>query len=222
MTTTTQSPDAARTEAMHQVALGDTHFLSEAYDQAERCYRAALEYVPPSTAELPEKLERAGAAAATRVAAGEMQREIFAAAFSRDQLLAGPAPGGVTETPPDLAVRRDRLHRLGHALQVRVGRGVGRIASSVFHRLTARAGARGTSGAVWTSWHSSGRRLPGEAGTAVQILKLAHMRETLFANNLVRPYPEGTKTAFVGRAGRATGVGAALAHRRRQLEQPQA
>ena len=32
----------------------------------------------------------------------------------------------------------------------------------------------------------------------VQILKLAHMRETLFANNLVRPYPEGAKTAFYG------------------------
>ena len=30
----------------------------------------------------------------------------------------------------------------------------------------------------------------------VQILKLAHMRETLFANNLVRPYPEGVKTGY--------------------------
>ena len=201
MTTTTQQSDAARAEAMHQVALGDAHFLGEAYDEAERCYRAALASVPTPAADLSDKLERAAANAAIALTAGEAQREIFTTTFTRDRLLAGPDPGPVSETPPGLTVHRDRLQRLAHRVQLGVGRGAGRIGSFVFRHLTHAAGSRGTSGAVWTNWHGSGGRLPGEAGKAVQILKLAHMRETLFANNLVWPYPEGEKTAFVAEPG---------------------
>ena len=67
----------------------------------------------------------------------------------------------------------------------------------MFHRLTALAGRRGASGETWTNWYSVGERLPGPLRKWYQILKLAHMRETLFENNLVRPYPEGVKTGYV-------------------------
>ena len=58
---------------------------------------------------------------------------------------------------------------------------------------------RNTNDRVWTNWYTSGKRLPGPFGKWAKILKLAHMRESLFANNLVRPYPEGVKTGYADR-----------------------
>jgi hypothetical protein len=50
--------------------------------------------------------------------------------------------------------------------------------------------------AVWTNWHTTAEELPEKLRGPFQILKLAYMRETLFANNLVRPYPDDQKTGF--------------------------
>ena len=79
---------------------------------------------------------------------------------------------------------------------MRVGRVLGAVGSTIFHTLTQLAGRRGTSDRVWTNWYSTGEGYPGSTGRWFQILKLAYMRETLFANNLVRTYPEGAKTAY--------------------------
>ena len=85
-----------------------------------------------------------------------------------------------------------------HGASIKLGHAAGAVGSFVLHHLTEFAGRLGTNDVVWTNWHSSGKGLPPAMGKVVQILKLAHMRETLFANNLVRPYPDGANTAFYG------------------------
>ena len=161
------------------------------------CYRAALEGAP-GDAELTAKLERASASAATGLAAGEQQRELFRDLFSRDRLLAGPDLAPSPETPPPLGPHRVGIAALAHDALIGLGQAAGAIGSFVLHRLTDFLGRRGTNDVVWTNWHSSGKGLPAPVAKVVQILKLAYMREQLFANNLVRPYPTDAKTAFYG------------------------
>ncbi len=181
-----------------EVARGDKFFLSEQYDKAEACYRAAMEQAT-GDAELAAKLERASASAATGLAAGEQQHDLFLELFSRDRLLAGPDVGWEGhETPPPLGTHREGMAAVAHDASIALGHAAGAVGSFVLHQLTEFAGKLGTNDVVWTNWHSSGKRLPAPAAKLVQILKLAHMRETLFANNLVRPYPDGAKTAFYG------------------------
>ena len=55
---------------------------------------------------------------------------------------------------------------------------------------------RNTNDRVWTNWYSAGQRAAGPFGKWAKILKLAHMRESLFENNLIRTYPEGVKTGY--------------------------
>ena len=178
-------------------ALGDTHFLREEYEAAVACYRAALD-AAPADAELAAKLERASACVATRLAAGEQQRKIYHERFDRDRLLAGPDLPPVTEEPPSLDMERTAVGAIAHGAAIKLGQAAGAAGSFVLHRLTKFAGKRGTNDVVWTNWHASGKGLPGPVAKLTQILKLAHMRETLFANNLVRPYPDGVNTAFYG------------------------
>jgi len=195
----TQSPVGTDATVESEIARGDKYFLSEQYDDAEACYRAALERATGDT-ELAAKLERAAASAATGLAAGEAQRDVFRDLFSPERLLAGPDLEPSPEAPPPLATTRDGVSAVAHDASIRVGHAVGAVGSFVLHYLTEFAGKRGTNDVVWTNWHSSGKGLPAPAAKLVQILKLAHMRETLFANNLVRPYPDGAKTAFYGTA----------------------
>ncbi|HVV88138.1 MAG TPA: peroxidase family protein, partial [Kofleriaceae bacterium] len=72
----------------------------------------------------------------------------------------------------------------------------GAVGRAVFTRLTARAGASGLDDGVWTNWDETAADLPEKLRAPIQILKLAYMRESLFANNLVRPYADGSKTGF--------------------------
>jgi hypothetical protein len=73
---------------------------------------------------------------------------------------------------------------------------LGTVADAVLTRIARRAGEKGIADEVWTNWHVTARHLPEKLRPAFQIVKLAFMRDSLFANNLVRPYAEGTKTAF--------------------------
>jgi hypothetical protein len=196
MTAITSSSTSGDSVESH-VAQGDRYLFAEEYDQAEACYRLALE-AGTGDVDVAAKLERAAAAAATGITTGEVQRDLFAQLFSRDRLLAGPDLPPSPESPPALDVERDGVAAVAHDASIKVGHAAGAVGSFVLHQLTEFAGRRGTNDAVWTNWHSSGKRLPAALGKVVQILKLAHMRETLFANNLVRPYPNGANTAFYG------------------------
>ena len=155
--------------------------------------------VPPSP-EPPEApgpgvvapAELAANNAATGIDRGEQQAALFAQHVARVQ------HGGAFVEPPDLGTpppgpqpRRDRLR----GAKVMGGRVLGVVGSGFFHGVTSILG-RNTNDRVWTNWYRSGEHLPEPASKWAKILKLAHMRETLFANNLVRPYPDGAKTAL--------------------------
>jgi hypothetical protein len=85
---------------------------------------------------------------------------------------------------------------VARAAAIGVGRVAGSAGSVVLHGLTELAGRAGTNGPIWTSWYTAGGRLPAPLAPLVQVLKLAHVRETLFANNLVRTYAADAKTGF--------------------------
>ena len=197
MASNAKQPAGLDATVKSEVARGDKFFLSEQYDKAEACYRTAMEQAT-GDAELAAKLERASASAATGLAAGEQQHDLFLELFSRDRLLAGPDVEPSSETPPPLGTHREGMEAVAHDASITLGHAAGAVGSFVLHQLTEFAGKLGTNDVVWTNWHSSGKGLPAPAAKLVQILKLAHMRETLFANNLVRPYPDGAKTAFYG------------------------
>jgi hypothetical protein len=178
--------------AGEQAARGDTLLLAGRYDEAEVAYRTALAAVGANDA-LLHKIERAAAGVATELQRGEQQEAVFA------ELLDRVAAGGGFEQAPDLPAPPaggPPLAGPGRAVKVKAGRVLGTVGSAVFHRLTEYAGSKGTDNGVWTNWYTSGESLPGPAKKWFQILKLAYMRETLFANNLVRPYPDGVKTGY--------------------------
>ena len=192
MTTAERAPIDDRSPAS-EIALGDAALLAERYDEAEKHYRAALAAGGANGA-LVHRLERAAANTAVALTDGEQQAAVFAELFSR------AAGGKIYQPPPDLPEPPPAPpgpSGFKHSAQVKVGRVLGTAGSAVFHRLTKLAGSRGTSGKTWTNWYTAGQRLPGPTRKWFQILKLAYMRETLFANNLVSPYPDGVKTGYV-------------------------
>ena len=191
-----------------------------------RAVRARGGLLPLGARTLPRRRRARGQArarecsATTGLAAGEQQHDLFIRLFARERLLAGPDVVPPTEAPPDLADgHRDGLAALAHDAAITLGRAAGALGSFVLGRATNFAGRLGTNDAVWTNWHSSGDGLPGPLAKAVRILKLAHMRETLFANNLVRPYPDGAKTAFFGTVEEPPPRGVPVADGGRELEQ---
>ncbi|MGI8645601.1 MAG: hypothetical protein ACR2JD_04685, partial [Nocardioides sp.] len=175
------------------VAAGDADLLAERYEAATAKYRDAIASGAGGDA-LAHKLQRAEGAAASAVSRGEQQTRVFVDRLS--QVASGELLVPAPDLPPPAAADRPR-RGLRHAVGVRTGRALGAVGSAVFHRLTKLAGRRGASGETWTDWYSVGSRLPGPLRKWYQILKLAHMRETLFENNLVRSYPAGAKTGYV-------------------------
>jgi hypothetical protein len=178
------------------VLLGDASFLAGRYDRAEAAWRAALAACPDD-AILAGKLERAAAAVLTDAGATDAQSAIFRRLFTAEYLLAGPHPGDVAGSgfaiPAD---DPDLIERLLERIDAGAGAALGAVGRAVFSRLVHRAGASGVDDGVWTNWHTTGEELPEKLRGPLQILKLAYMRETLFANNLVRPYVDGQKTGF--------------------------
>jgi hypothetical protein len=193
MTTTAPTPASDLPESSNPVESGDLHMLAERYDDAAARYREAIAAGLDGAA-VEHKLQRAEVAAASAVGRGEQQTSVFHAR------VAEVAAGEVLVPPPPLpkpgANPRPPLDR-GDNVRVAVGRAVGTGGSALFHGLTRLAGRGGVSGPIWTNWYSTGERLPGPMRKWYQILRLAYMRETLFENNLVRPYPEGAKTGYV-------------------------
>jgi hypothetical protein len=181
----------AEAERSEHVRLGDEAFFAERFDEAEHHYRLALAGDGASERTI-EKLERAAANAATGVARGERQTQVFEALYDRVRREGTFTPPPALEPPPPIETTDDRWR----PVKVRVGRALGTAGSAFFHAVTRAVGSRGTNGPVWTNWYSSGKGLPGPTGKWVQILKLAYMRESLFANNLIRTYPEGVKTGY--------------------------
>lgn len=193
MTTTAPTSAGDAPDSSDAVAAGDVALLAERYEEAAAHYREAVA-AGLDGAVVQHKLQRAEAAAASAVSRGEQQTPVFHARFSQ------VAAGELLVPPPSLpkpAANPRPPHDLGDGLRVAVGRAVGAGGSAVFHRLTALAGRGGVSGPIWTNWYSVGKGLPGPLRKWYQILRLAYMRETLFENNLVRPYPEGAKTGYV-------------------------
>ena len=176
------------------VRLGDEAFAAERYAEAEQHYRKAAE---AGVADLDARIERSALNAATEVGRGEHQNAVYTAAYARTQA------GGAWQDPPELGTPpsgskppEDPLR----AVKVGAGRALGVVGSALIHSATKVLG-RNTNDRVWTNWYTSGRGLPGLFGKWAKILKLAHMRETLFANNLVRPYADDAKTGFVAEPG---------------------
>jgi hypothetical protein len=174
--------------------LGDAYFLAARYDRAESAWRAALERVD-ADAELLEKVERAATNVATAITTEEPQTQVFRERFTRDGMLGGPRPGEWSGAVPEEPPRR-WLDRLADLPGAAAGAVLSKVGRAVFDRLVERAGHSGITDGVWTTWHRTAEHVPIKLQPAVQILKMAFMRHSLFANNLIRPYAEGSKTAF--------------------------
>jgi len=177
------------------VLLGDAWFLSGNYDKAEAAWRAALDR-SPSDSVLTEKLERAAANLFTRIAEDEPQMDIFREFFAPEHVLGGPRPGDLEA--PALPERPEPgfFDRLVEGVEGGAGAALSAVGKAVFHRLVERAGAAGIDDGVWTNWHKTATHLPERFRAPFQIMKLAFMRDSLFSNNLVRPYADGVKTGF--------------------------
>jgi hypothetical protein len=185
------------------VLLGDAYFLAQRFDDAEACYSRALQRdgVHGSRLTVEHKRDRAQAGALTGMAGTEAQDAIHDRIFVPERLTAGPQLPRVDARPPDLAPDRDGVQAALHRLRNDLGAVAGGLGSFVFENLTAIAGRSGTNNEVWTNWYESAQSLPGELGVGARILKLAYVREQLFARNLVRPYGPSVKTAFVAEPG---------------------
>lgn len=179
-------------EVEHGVLLGDACFLSGRYDEAEAAWRAVLTRVPDD-AVLREKLERAAANVATGMGVEEPQMAVFRRYFTREWLLGGPHPGPAPSDPitPDRPGAADRVSAMVRGV---AGSALSAVANIVFHGLTARAGRSGIHQGIWTDWHTAGAKAPAGLRPSFQLLKLAFMRDALFAHNLVSPYREGDRT----------------------------
>jgi hypothetical protein len=173
--------------------LGDAYFLQAQYDRAEEAWRAALERAGVDEV-LARKLERAATNLVTAIA-DEPQAHVFKERFARDWLMGGPHPGMGTATPP-AAEEPSVLDRLREGAEAAASTALSAIGRVVFDTLAERAGRMGITDGVWTNWHTTAENAPERLRPSLQILKLAFMRNSLFANNLVRPYPDGEKTAF--------------------------
>jgi hypothetical protein len=187
----TQESAATGPDVTEEIRRGDEAFFAERFDEAEAHYRSAVA-ADGSTPGLAAKLERAALNAATELGRGEHQAGIFADRYARTEREgAFQEPPDLGPPPPGPRPARDRLR----PLKVRTGKVLGAAGSAFFHGVTRTLG-RHTNDRVWTNWYSSGKHLPGPLGKWVKILKLAHMRESLFANNVVRTYPEGATTGY--------------------------
>ncbi len=175
--------------------LGDASFLAGRYDRAEHAWRAAAALSAPDPT-LAEKLERAAVNLLTDAGATDAQSRIFLQLFTPEYLLAGPHPGDAGSPPVEVPHDPELIDRLLARLEDGAGAALGAVGRAVFSRLTHRAGRSGLDDGVWTNWHTTAEGLPEKLRAPLQILKLAYMREGLFANNLVRPYPDGSKTGF--------------------------
>lgn len=175
--------------------LGDAYFLVEDYVRSEAAYRSAFERTP-GDGTIEDKLARARVNRATGIGGPEAQDATFARLFTLAHTLGGPKPGSpdapVFAVPPPA----EGFAKLVDGLQAGLGKVVSKVGAAVFHRLTEAAGEAGVTGETWTTWHTTGAALPEGVRTPLQILKLAYMRDSLFADNLVRPYPDGVKTGF--------------------------
>jgi hypothetical protein len=174
--------------------LGDAHFLAGRYDRAEAAWRAALAKRPVDR-DLEAKCERAATNVLTDIAGTEPQTHIFRELFTGDWMLGGPHPGSVGGPVPTEPTR-DWLDRAARLPGAAVGAVLTTVGQAVFKKLVNDAGHSGIFDGVWTNWHRPNEYVPESLQPAMQLLKLAFMRNSLFANNLVSPYPDGQKTAF--------------------------
>jgi hypothetical protein len=174
--------------------LGDAYFLAARYDRAEAVWRAALERVPADK-ELAGKAERAATNVLTGLPGEEPQMRIFREHFSKEWMLGGPHPGATTDEVTK-EHPRDWLEKLTDAPGEIAGALLSTVGTTVFERLVNRVGKAGIDDGIWTNWHSDSPETPEPLRQAIRLMKLAFMRNSLFANNLVRPYPDGAKTGF--------------------------
>ncbi len=177
------------------VLLGDACFLAGRYDRAEQAWCAALD-LGPADPILAEKLARVADVLATNAGGIDGQGPIFGARFTPDYLLGGPHPGAPGSPGFPVPHDPDLLERLLAEVEAGAGAALGAVGRAVFSRLVEHAGQGGIDDGVWTNWDHTAAGLPEALRPPLQILKLAYMRESLFANNLVRPYAEGAKTGF--------------------------
>jgi len=186
--------------------LGDAYFLEARYDRAEAAWRDALARGASGAGGtngaggtggadevLLAKIDRAATNILTQIT-DEPQMQVFRERFVREWLLGGPHPGESSAAPQ--AERIPLVDRLLDGAGDAAGVVLTALGKVVFHGLSKGAGALGITEGPWTNWHTTGGSVPEQLRPSLQILKLAFMRDSLFANNLIRPYPEGAKTAF--------------------------
>lgn len=176
-----QDASARQPGADVHALLALAHFQTEEYEEAATQYAAALA-LEPDHADWRDMLALAqgNAVAAVNVHVPELSY------FDRDALLAPPVvrPGSL---PTPLASRR--APGLGRRLQIKLGNGLGVIASVLTHAVTNTWGRFvGYRDVVWTNWY---RR-----GLTTGLLTLAYMRDRINQRNLISSYPAGTLTGF--------------------------
>ena len=166
------------------------------YAEAEAHYRAAIDGGPAGP-DVEHKLERARPTPRSGWPTATSKSQCSPSRWS-----AVAADGAYVEPPslPSPPLPPPLPDGPVHKATVLAGRALGLVGTGVFHGLTKLASAaRHQRRDVDELVH---HRRPASRGLSkwVQILKLAHMRETLFENNLVRPYPDGAKTGYANAA----------------------
>jgi hypothetical protein len=174
--------------------LGDAYFLVARYEHAESAWRAALALTHTS-ADLEAKAERAATNVLTSMITEEPQTHIFRERFVREWMLSGPHPGDGSANPPK-EPNQTLLGKLADLPAQAAGVVITKVGEAIFKRLVDNAGHSGITDGVWTNWYRNDEYIPESLQPSMQLLKLAFMRNGLFANNLTRPYADGQKTAF--------------------------
>ncbi len=177
--------------------LGDACFLQGRYEAAAAAYLEALERVPGTSdweAAATRAWENALIGADLPVPPVEHFHEHVAAErLARGPRLSAPEIGG-ENAPAQRSRFGAALHRVGEA----VGGARADVAGGALHALSEAFGRAGIADEVWTNWYRDLERVPGGVDEAIGIFKLAYMRRELFANNIVRTYPDDAPTNFYG------------------------
>ncbi|MCB9655538.1 MAG: hypothetical protein H6729_15560 [Deltaproteobacteria bacterium] len=177
-----------------EALLGDAYFAQQNYADAEKSYRAALAKTP-DLQHLRPMLARAESNRISGIESEAAARAEFQALFTRENLLKGPDLNAYDFGVIQQVIERKGIDAVVHQIKDSIGEVAGVVGESVFQTLTKLAGSLGTSDEVWTNWYKD-TGLPPALDKIIKLLKLAHMREGLFENNLVRTYPADQRTSF--------------------------
>ncbi|MBL9105463.1 MAG: hypothetical protein JNL82_31295 [Myxococcales bacterium] len=171
---------------------GDALFLQGRHEEAASAYREALACQPDAHA-WASKAEQAFNNFVIGAADSSPSPELFHALVDAAGRIVGPRISHPQVGASAPATARTGVAGALHRLGERVGAELTDAAGEALEAISDVVGSTGIADEVWTNWYHqvTGVRAADEA---IGIFKLAFMRRGLFADNIVRTYPEGART----------------------------